>query len=291
VIVAISNENTKIFSTMLVLLVCGAAYTLCCFRSRHYHVDGAARRGTCAQPHLTFAAWDCTARAQSNACPGVEHADKLVAAGFHTVEKLRAANLKQFGLSLKTRKKLSKALDALSRTVDVPTTDARQRVNDPTNVLASVQKAGTLYRSGKVSQAVEIMEQVVQLDPQDSNWHINLGSLLLAEKRTDEAVASFWASIDINPNQPSVRSQLGDLLGKTGRVREARVMHMSVANTQLSGSTNGEVDTLVGRAMALRQLGKVPEAIVAYRKAVAVGLADGEADPIDQAKCVTAANL
>jgi tetratricopeptide (TPR) repeat protein len=58
-------------------------------------------------------------------------------------------------------------------------------------------------------EAMEIWQQLIDHDPDDSDAQANLGSLLLNQKKYQEAADHFESSLRARPDQPYVEAQLG----------------------------------------------------------------------------------
>ena len=54
------------------------------------------------------------------------------------------------------------------------------------------------HERGKVLEAVAVMKQVVELQPLQSNWHVNLGSVQLAARQSGDAIESFGLALELH---------------------------------------------------------------------------------------------
>ena len=93
----------------------------------------------------------------------------------------------------------------------------------------------------------------------------HLGNVFRSEGRTEEAIADYQKSLDINPFNPEVHNNLGTILFKKGDTNEA-IAHMQTA-VQLKPRNALLVYNL---GVALQQVGRVDEAIACYRKTLSI---------------------
>jgi hypothetical protein len=66
-----------------------------------------------------------------------------------------------------------------------------------------------------------LMQHRLQKDPNDFTARMNLGAVLLARLRPQEAVSMLQAAVRLSPSRPEARNMLGLALAQTGRMREA----------------------------------------------------------------------
>ncbi len=77
-------------------------------------------------------------------------------------------------------------------------------------------------------QAIKAAERALQLDPDDPQAHLALGSIYIADKKHEEAIAELIRAIDLNPSFAEAHHLLGRSLTFVGRGHEA-IPHIRAA--------------------------------------------------------------
>lgn len=161
----------------------------------------------------------------------------FVEAGYGTVEDLGSvteADLKKLGLKMKERKRLSMALHRLSPTSEQEGAQSppQDKMLDPEVARAvndGLREAQSLRQAGDAASAVKAMERVIELDPQNPNWRLNLASLYQTGGETQKALHQYGAALDRGASDipellAGILPQMGSLLRKAGRADKARVL-------------------------------------------------------------------
>ena len=81
--------------------------------------------------------------------------------------------------------------------------------------------ADSLQKQGKFDEAIEAYRKVLANDPNNSNAHNNLGSLLVRKGLMQDALKEFQLSLAIKPDQATVHTNIGYILGETHHLPEA----------------------------------------------------------------------
>ena len=81
--------------------------------------------------------------------------------------------------------------------------------------------AAVLWKLGKKNESLDICQKSLQLAPNDSEAHNNLGVILQQLNRLSESEASFRQAISLKPNYAEAHSNLGNTLKEQGRLKEA----------------------------------------------------------------------
>ena len=85
---------------------------------------------------------------------------------------------------------------------------------------------GVVFRqTGRLKESLLVIQQSVDLSPQDAEAHSNLGITLRELGRLDEAEASYRKSIALKPDYAEAHSNLGNTLQKLGRLDEAEASY------------------------------------------------------------------
>ena len=120
-----------------------------------------------------------------------------------------------------------------------------------------------LYRSGRVEEAGEQLEEALRLKPDYAEAHSNLGNLLSEIGRLPEAIEHYEKAIEINPNYAEAYNNLGNALTNSGRGGEA-IERFERALTRRPDYPSAHNNL----AAALAQLGRVQEALDHYGEAI-----------------------
>ena len=86
----------------------------------------------------------------------------------------------------------------------------RNRVN------AISQLGQCKFLTGKIEEAVELVEQAIRLSPRDpsiSNWFGRIGTVRLLQSRTDEAIVWLGRALSDNPGHPARHAYLASAYG------------------------------------------------------------------------------
>ena len=125
---------------------------------------------------------------------------------------------------------------------------------------------GNVLRArGRLDEAVSCHRRAIALKPDYAEAHNNLGSALRDSKGPDQAVASYRQAISIKPDFAMAHMNLGDTLLALGRLDEAarsyrRVLHFRPDSVEAHNNLGN----------ALRDSGRLEEAAASYRRAVAI---------------------
>jgi protein O-mannosyl-transferase len=120
-----------------------------------------------------------------------------------------------------------------------------------------------LLRLGKVQEAIDQYEQVLQVNPNDAEAHANLGNALLQSGKTHEAISHYEAALRIDPDLAEVQNNLGVALLEQGKITEA-ILHCEQA-LRIHPNFAGAHYTL---GNAFLKEGQVQNAIEQYRQAL-----------------------
>jgi tetratricopeptide (TPR) repeat protein len=126
---------------------------------------------------------------------------------------------------------------AASRPSQAPAAAAGQQARGPSTVDEAIAKAqhgrvnvspakaiemaGQLYSRRQYAQAERVCRQIIAARPANADAHNILGVSLAALGQTKEAVAELKRAIKINPDAPSYKANLGEILRQSGSLDEA----------------------------------------------------------------------
>ncbi|MEP6486750.1 tetratricopeptide repeat protein [Microcoleus vaginatus GB2-A3] len=120
-----------------------------------------------------------------------------------------------------------------------------------------------LLESGNLEGAIAAYRRAIELNPDHSWSHHNLGEALGKVGKFEEAIASYRHAIELNPDFSWSYHHLGDALARQEKWKEAVVAFRRAI--ELNGEHFG---TYCGLGQSLVNLGQLDEAIVAYEQAI-----------------------
>lgn len=92
---------------------------------------------------------------------------------------------------------------------------------DQLELSAAAALAANLYEQGRNAEARAIFEGLVALDPGLYLGYAGLGAIDLIEERLESALPNLTRAVELNPRDPSVQSNLGECLLRTGTFADA----------------------------------------------------------------------
>lgn len=79
------------------------------------------------------------------------------------------------------------------------------------------KEAYELYEDGNMSQALEQLEEALQINPSNSAWHFNKALTLDSVNRFDDAISEYEAALELNPMDPEILNSLAVDYTRTGQ--------------------------------------------------------------------------
>jgi len=143
--------------------------------------------------------------------------------------------------------------------------DAVKAKNETVKTLnAAIANAKTLEAAGNYDEAVTVMQQASQLDPnQDLVW-FNLGDAQRGAKKYPDAIASYQKAIAIKPTAGAYHNNLADAYAKSGQVDKAIQEYSAAAAAEPANAGT----YYFNEGAVFTNTGKVDEAIAAFDKAI-----------------------
>ncbi len=121
------------------------------------------------------------------------------------------------------------------------------------------------FQRGDATAAARLIGESVGRDGRNAVVHNNLGAVLLALRRLDEALAAFDRATALKPDYAEALNNAGNALVSLGRPQEALERYERAVGLGPPGAT-----LLYNRAIALQQLGRLDEALAGYDAALAL---------------------
>jgi serine/threonine-protein kinase len=172
--------------------------------------------------------------------------DEAVAV-FQDLVRRRAGNGKHLGCLGVLLSKLGRAREA-GPVLDAAVAASREAIRVSPDTADLHCNLGLILCDGKHDYAGAIAEfrEAIRLDPHDAVYHFNLGIALSKQGKPDEAIAEYREAIRLDPDWSSPRDNLGALLSRQGALAGGHI----------------------NRGNALKNEGKLDEAIAEYREAI-----------------------
>ena len=122
---------------------------------------------------------------------------------------------------------------------------------------------GILQAQGK--DALPAFRKVVELKPNEAEAYYNIGVILSAQKRFEEATDSFQRAVKLKPGLAEAHGKLGNALKERGRLDEAAASYRRAIKID---PASAEVHSNLGTV--LKAQGQIDEALSCYRRAIAL---------------------
>jgi len=123
--------------------------------------------------------------------------------------------------------------------------------------------AVVLKLTGRINESLVASQKSLQLEPQDSEAHNNLGNTLKKLSRLDEAEVSYRKAITLKPDLAEAYYNLGNTLKEQGRLEEAQASYRKAITLKPDLA-----EAYFNLGNTLKELGRLNEAEVSYRKAI-----------------------
>lgn len=120
-----------------------------------------------------------------------------------------------------------------------------------TNVTAYLNLAGAVAQLGDFQKAMEALEEVLRLDPENSSALYNLGVLFDGKGQEAEALERFRAAVEADPRNDAARLALANLLWRRQGCQEA-VTHF----TAFLAVNPGNIEARMSQAVCHARLGE-----------------------------------
>ena len=114
--------------------------------------------------------------------------------------------------------------------------------------------AAVLKQTGRINESLNIIQKSIQLNPQDSTNHNNLGVILQELNRVDEAQACFGKAIKLQPEYAEAHCNLGLILHVLRNFEEAQRSYK-----QAIGLKHDYAEAYNGLGNLQREIGKSDE--------------------------------
>ncbi len=113
------------------------------------------------------------------------------------------------------------------------------------------QQAFTVYRQGQFEQARSLCLGILALNRRRASVHLMMGDMAMRDHRFDEALEFLEEAVELEPADYRAQRRLGEVLLKLGRVDEALEWLSRVKEVEVSEASRREVeraDVLISHA-------------------------------------------
>jgi tetratricopeptide (TPR) repeat protein len=110
-------------------------------------------------------------------------------------------------------------------------------------------------KSGRLADAEPLLRRLAADRPSDGGLHLQLGRVLVGEKKNDDAMVEFQAALKVSPKDPDAQRELADLYASAGKNDLAEVAYRPLV---AASPNDPELHRSLGRALLLQK--KFPEA-------------------------------
>jgi len=118
---------------------------------------------------------------------------------------------------------------------------------------------------GKINESLVATQKPVQLKPQDSEAHNNLGVTLKELGRLDEAEISYRQAIALKPDYAEAHNNLGNTLKELGKLDEAEISLRQAIELKPNYA-----EAYYNLGVMFKKLGRLDEAEISYTQAIAL---------------------
>jgi Tfp pilus assembly protein PilF len=149
--------------------------------------------------------------------------------------------------------------------------------HNPDAWMAHNNLGSVLLQNGRTDEAITHFQRALQIRPEDAAAHNNLGAIFLKADKVADAIAEFQAALQIEPKYAAARANLGGALLQTGHVDEAikdYEMALQIQPDDLAAHVN------LGDALFHQE--RVDEAVAHYRKAIEIARTSGRQNLAEQ---------
>jgi tetratricopeptide (TPR) repeat protein len=121
------------------------------------------------------------------------------------------------------------------------------------------------HHAGHHAAGAELISEAIREAPGEPAFYSNLGNVLLAQGRVDDALAGFRRALDLNPNFPEAHNNLGNALKASGHLDEALACYGRAVSLR-----PGFAEAHNNLGLCLAERGQVDEAIPHLERALAL---------------------
>ncbi len=134
---------------------------------------------------------------------------------------------------------------------------------DPAHAKALYVLGGIALNDGNTAAAIDLVRRAIDSDPHNGDFHFSLGTVLVSIGRSADAIPCFQAAVRLRPDVPEWPRHLAAAMHAVGRHTEA--VATSVTGT---GQRPTDAQTYLDLGTTFQHLGRLQEAEAAFQEAV-----------------------
>ncbi|MDE5097350.1 MAG: tetratricopeptide repeat protein, partial [Trichodesmium sp. St16_bin4-tuft] len=127
--------------------------------------------------------------------------------------------------------------------------------------------------AGRNDIAIQLLNQVINLNPGLTKAYSNLAKLMKKEGRLEEAIAHYKKAIELEPKNSSNYSNLGELLKNEGHLSEAIAHYQTAISLEPNNSSNYS-----NLGWVFLEKGQIESAIINYEKSIEINPDNSQAN-------------
>src|SRR6266850_2626918 len=152
------------------------------------------------------------------------------------------------------------------RRKDFPGAEAEYKqvlVLDPRSNEAVIGLTNIYMKSGRVAEAEPLLRQLATERPDDAGLHLQLGRVLAAQGKKDEAITEIQIALKYSPNDSEAQRDLADLLKESGKLPDAEKTYRDLVK---SSPNDAELHHSLGEILLKQR--NFPEAEQEFQAAI-----------------------
>jgi tetratricopeptide (TPR) repeat protein len=126
---------------------------------------------------------------------------------------------------------------------------------DASSTEAVIGLTNIYMKSGRVAEAEPLLHQLAAQHPDDASLHLQLGRVLAAQGKKDDAITELQSALKLTPGDSDAQRDLADLLFQTGKLPDAEKVYRDLL---VSHANDAELHQSLGEALLKQK--KFPEA-------------------------------
>jgi protein O-GlcNAc transferase len=134
---------------------------------------------------------------------------------------------------------------------------------DPAHARALYVLGGIALNDGNTAAAIDLVRRAIDADPHNGDFHFSLGNVLVSTGRSADAIPCFQAAVRLRPDVPEWLRHLAVAMHAAGRHAEAVATSITV-----TGQPATDAQTFLDLGTTLHDLGRLKEAEAAFQEAV-----------------------
>jgi Flp pilus assembly protein TadD len=135
--------------------------------------------------------------------------------------------------------------------------------SDPSSTEAAIGLTNIYMKSGRLGDAEPLLRRLASERPDDAGIHLQLGRVLAAESKKDDAIAEFQAALKLAPADHDAQREIADFYASAGKNDLAESAYRALVTAQ---PKDPELHRGLGKALLLQK--KFPEAQQEFLEAV-----------------------